>query len=306
MERYWIISFHLFNIFSKFDTLSFCSSIGHFSKNPVHLEFVAMRKRSNQITTGLILFWLFCTSIVFGQKQYFILQEIVQNRTDNRSTLPSRIEVDSKGGFVEFSVMYGGNCIEYYRVDFTFDQDMRVLEQEKDYYFSLRTQRVKGKCEIYPIRDPFAKAGAANGASSALFGGTSYKPLVNGMGMSSGWDRLYVNGAFNGAKTGSLRGSFRGSRNNKLGAYSFFNISINGASNIGYDKSFQYEILFIYKIVDSPPSSPEISEMSCPPPDCSGFPGTVPVWNFQTQRGECWCPEGMVWDKMTAKCVRAN
>ncbi len=265
-----------------------------------------MRMRSTGIIAGVIFFFLLSTSIVFGQKQYFVLQEIVHNRTDNRSTLPSRIEVDSKGGFVEFSVMYRGNCTEYYRVEFTFDQDMRVLEQEKDYSFTLRTQRVKGKCEIYPIRDPYAQAGAANGSNSALIAGTSYRPLVNGMGMSSGWDRLYVNGTLSGAKTGSLRGSFRGARTNKPGAYSFLNFSIDGASNIDYDQSFHYEILFIYKIVDSPPSAPEISEMSCPPPDCSGFPGTVPVWNFQTQRGECWCPEGMVWDKMTARCVRAN
>lgn len=114
-----------------------------------------------------------------------------------------------------------------------------------------------------------------------------------------------MNGALKGAKTGSLTGAFTGAKNNKVGAYSYLRFYISGASNIGYDKGFWYEVLFVYKIEDTAPVMPT-GAMTCPPPDCSGFPGTVPVWNFQTQRGECWCPEGMIWDKMAGKCVRVN
>jgi len=262
-----------------------------------------MRKQLSTFCFTFLVFVIVLSTITFGQDQYFVLREIIHNRWDSRTRTPDRIEVNSRGGFVEFSVMYYGNCTEKYRFEFNFDQDMGVLTAGEQYGFTTQSKVLSGTCNNN--RDPWMSAGAASGSSSSLIAGTNYRPIVNGMGMAGGWgDRLYSKGLFKGVKTGSFSGAFAPAVRNKLNAYSWFRFLIEGSSNIDRKSGFGYEILFVYEIVDAIETPSE--EFTCPPPDCSGYPGTIPVWNFQTQSGKCWCPEGTVWNKQLNKCVSAK
>ena len=40
--------------------------------------------------------------------------------------------------------------------------------------------------------------------------------------------------------------------------------------------------------------------------DCSRWPGSIPQWNNQTNRAECFCPQGMVWNKDRTRCIDAR
>ena len=37
--------------------------------------------------------------------------------------------------------------------------------------------------------------------------------------------------------------------------------------------------------------------------DCSRWPGSIPQWNNQTNRAECFCPPGMVWNRDRTRCI---
>ena len=255
----------------------------------------------------VILFLLtsFFSSQSFPQKQKvnFVLREIIHNRVTSIGNVkyPDKVEVNTKGGFVEFTVNYSGNCSEKYRIEFSFDQDMSILIPNQTYGFTTKTRLLSRKCN--DNRDAFIRAGAANGSSSGLLAGTKYvKDNSTLMNMGSGWDRLYTKGISRGHKTGILKGSFYPKYSSGfINRYTWLNFNIEAPSNLrGKENSFYYEFLFVYQVVKG--GVPEAT-FDCPPPDCSGFPGTVPVWNFQTNKGECWCEEGYVWSDELKKCI---
>ena len=40
--------------------------------------------------------------------------------------------------------------------------------------------------------------------------------------------------------------------------------------------------------------------------DCSRWPGSISLWNNQTNRAECFCPQGMIWNKDRTMCIDAR
>ena len=40
--------------------------------------------------------------------------------------------------------------------------------------------------------------------------------------------------------------------------------------------------------------------------DCSRWPGSIPQWNNQTNRAECFCPQGMAWNRDRTRCIDAR
>lgn len=234
----------------------------------------------------------------FGQA--FYLEQITHGPSVPGLSLPDRVEADANGGFVELTLTLAGNCRERYRFEWQFDQPLSEIQDGKEYGLTSRTTRLEGGCNTN--RDPFMNVNGANGSSSALIGGTGLKPVINSLGMKSGWDRLYVLGHSKGVRTGSLRSSITTiGRNHLVGGYSFIRIAISAPSNLGRPQGCEYEVLYILRYANEAPVHANTG--GCPEPDCAGYPGTVPVWNFKKQKGECWCPEGTYWDKMIQRCV---
>jgi len=234
---------------------------------------------------------------------HFVLREIVHNKYNvlGISRYPDRVEVNSKGGFVEFSIKYSENCTEKYRFEFTFDEDMSVLNVNRDYGFTGKAHLISGLCD--KKGDAFMQAGS-NAGNSSLIHKTKYKEISQHIYTNKGTERLYANGFFGYLKAAKekLRGAFYPDYANKnfINQYSWLNFTISAPSPLK-DNSFYYEFLFIYQIVEGEVTP--VEAFSCPPPDCSEFPGTVPVWNFETNKGECWCSEGKIWDKQLRKCI---
>jgi len=234
---------------------------------------------------------------------HFILREIVHNKYDvlGISMYPDKVEVNSKGGFVEFSIKYSENCTEKYHFEFTFDEDMSVLNVNRDYAFTSRARLISGLCDNK--NDAFMQAGS-NGGNSSLIHKTQYKEISQHINTTNGTERLYANGFFGylKAKKGKQTGAFYPdyASKNFNNQYSWLNFTISAGSPLK-DNSFYYEFLFIYQIIEG--EAAPVGAFSCPPPDCSGFPGTVRVWNFETNTGECWCPDDKVWSPELNKCV---
>jgi len=228
--------------------------------------------------------------------EFFSLKEIIHNNINYSTVKPSIVQVDSKGGFLEAEVTYYGNCREKYRFEFQFDQDMSSLQANKPYGFTYTAKLMSSQCNTN--RTPYMRPLAPNGGWSGLAASSGYANFVNVMGVL-GSDRLYAK-ALGKYKTGTMRGEFNASHG-PLNAHTWLNFVIEGPSNLK-GNGFYYEFLFVYQIVGEAPQQ----TFSCPPPDCSGFPGTVPVWNFDTNKGECLCSDGMHWDKTANKCVPIN
>jgi len=241
--------------------------------------------------TGLLL----PGSLYSQTGDYFSLKEIIQDNTANSSVNPSTVHANSRGGFLEVEVSYYGNCIEKYRYEFEFEQDMTSLQADKSYRFSYTVELMSSQCNTN--RNASIRPGASLGATSGLVAGSGYGDIVNAIGVQGG-EATYAKdlGKPNVYKTGKMEGEFI-PKSHKLNAYSWFNFVMEAPSNLN-GEHFYFEILYLYQITNKKSEQ----SFSCPPPDCSGFPGTVRVWNFETNQGECWCPEGSRWNKMVNKC----
>jgi hypothetical protein len=251
--------------------------------------------KSIKIITFLLAFFLI--SELFSQTgNFFTLRGVIHKNTAGSTVNPISAKADSRGGFLEVEVLYYGNCREKYRFEFQFDEDMSSLEAGKSYGFSYSVQLISPQCNTN--RNSSIRPIAPLGASSGLIGGSGFDDIVNAIGVK-GWAKTYAKdlGRPNVYKTTKMRGVFQPIKH-KLNAHTWLAFSLSANSNLP-GESFVYEFLYAYQIVNDVP----VETISCPPPDCSGFPGTVPVWNFNTNKGECWCPEGMRWDKMQNKCV---
>ncbi|NOY50273.1 MAG: hypothetical protein GXO88_06910 [Chlorobi bacterium] len=173
---------------------------------------------------------------------------------------------------------------------------MGSLQAGKSYGFSCTVELISPQCNTN--RNAGIRPIAPLGATSALIAGPGFNDIVNAIGVE-GSATTYAKdlGRLNVYKTVKLRGILKPVKH-KLNAHAWPAFSLSANSNLP-GESFVHEFLYACQIVNDVP----VETFSCPPPDCSGFPGTVPVWNFNTNKGECWRPEGLRWDEMKNKCV---
>lgn len=242
-----------------------------------------------------------------AQEPRFVLRDIIHAPyTRGSARPPDVIELQANEGFVEFTVDYSGNCRERYRFEYSFDQDMNALPFDSEYGFRATMRSLEGRCQ--QARDPFVTGTSSNGGFSGVLNAMAGDPafeygrLVKLLG--GGMPRLYAYGVSRNAIVGTNSGAFSSRRVNLNydGAHSWLGFSIQASSNTGEaDTGFYYDIIFIYQQVNDYVAPPIAG---CPsPPDCSDLPGTIPVWNFDAQKAECWCPEGTAWDRVAARCV---
>lgn len=241
------------------------------------------------------LFLFFCSFSYGQQVNTLVLREIIQEPF--KEVKPSVIRVDAKGGIIETSTRYNDGCREKIHFEWNFDKDMSVLKAGEVYGFNYYAKIIDGNCNTNPWREPYLRANSSDGGFSGAVQKTNYKMTKS---LHGGAITNYAR-ARPGSKdvTGVQRGKFTVTGYTK-GRFSYFYFYISSASNTK-GESFLYEVVYIYELTDDVPSSPVST--GCVAPDCSDFPGTIPVWNFQTNRGECWCPEGMVWDRMENRCT---
>ncbi|MCB0662305.1 MAG: hypothetical protein KDC24_06175 [Saprospiraceae bacterium] len=246
-----------------------------------------------------ILVFLLFFNIGFAQQvKTLVLKEIYHKTMESTNKQPDFVRVDAKGGVVELSTKYNNGCTEKVHYEFNFDKDMSVLRDGETYGYTYFARIIDGNCETNPWREPYMKPGSSNGGWAALLGQTRYDRWVQQISGSGPYN--YAR-ARPGSKdvTGVQRGQFSAKGYTK-GTHTFFYFDIYSYSH-DPKETCTYEFLFVYELTDDVPSTPTTA--GCVAPDCSSLPGTIPVWNFQNNRGECWCPEGMVWDRMGNRCV---
>lgn len=242
----------------------------------------------------------------YSQNYKLVLRDIIHKpNTSLSSRLPENVKIDVYKGTIEFSVEMSGNCKDNYQFEYNFNNDMSVLDFGKDYNFNINMNVVKNGCAAH--RNPYVSATSTDGGFSAIVNELASDKNSNYYGKffvctGGGFSRLYARPQ-NNETSGNKSASFKISKDygGYEGRYTWIAFTIEASSDLGYAKGFYYDVVYIYQKV----SANEVVDASfdCPPPDCADYPGTIPVWNFQTKQGECWCPEGTVWDKQQKKCV---
>ena len=274
--------------------------------------------------------FLFTLLFIFGglnaQDYYLELQEIIHDSKEGYAE-PLSFRAGDEGGEMEFQIDYrvsGRRCSEIYRFSWSFDQEMRILKginsESKVYGFDLRAERIEGNCgEIIPWRNPFVEPSAeGDGGVSRIMKSPGYKELSVVYTFKTEMEpkRLYFRQdekvlESSGFVAGHNSGAFIMEQHAKYdGRYTYFSFDVSGTSNSSRykDTGLKDEIIYLYKIHGGiPPASlASPSSQDIVKPDCSCCPGTIPVWNFDTNRAECLCPEGKTWSRIEQKCLSCN
>lgn len=256
-----------------------------------------------------------------AQDYHLALRQIV-NRSSKGYPEPTVFNADGNGGVMEFNVVYyvsGNACPEHFRAEWKFSQNMTYLpginSKESQYGFTLSANRVSGDCgEVNPWRNPNMVINGNDGGWSAIMNSPD---MLQYKGTPATWVTWASPGLYfrNDAKVRSSPNFVTGDKSGEIhlkthsvyaGKYVFFYIRVVGNSNRDYvyDQGMSHEIVYLYEIVAGPPPSTVQSDpCAIKAPDCSCCPGTIPVWNFKTNKPECLCEEGKVWDRIQGKCV---
>lgn len=194
------------------------------------------------------------------------LKQIYHRQLDGFPNPPRMVKTSPSGGSIDFDVSYAASsslCTETYRFQWKFDEEMSFLAYENTptyYNFELSTKVLNGNCgQVRPWRNPFVVAAANDQSSSPILDEQGYDMRVMARGISGGsGERLFFRDddwvRFQEARQGFLRGRFFTKRdNNSYGRYTWFKFTIVGNSNDGNNNhSFQYEIVYVYEIMDAP------------------------------------------------------
>lgn len=269
------------------------------------------------------ILWMFLLMLPLGmlnsQDYYLELKEIIY-RTKEPYSEPTKIEINSNGGELEFGVAYytrSGRCPEKYRVKWSFNQDMSVLAldnyERKNFGFMIDSERLSGDCgEVNPVRNPTFKPSVDNGGWSWIMqsGDFSDKKIARSFTYKISPPYIYcrTDAAVRKSEnrtTGPLNGSFEVYNSDTYeGRYSYLFFTLSGNSNKGKvpEEGVYFEVVYLYQIVTNKPEVTADNPCDFTEPDCSCCPGTIPVWNFKTNQGECICPEGQKWDRISNSC----
>ncbi len=280
-----------------------------------------MKNVFNLTSRVIITALLFCTvQFAFGQDFYLELQDIIHKPYQNYPD-PIYVKADEYGGEIRFRITYytsQGACPENFTFKWSFDQNMKILPglnlKRKSYPFRIRAEKDRGNCgEVNPSRNPFASVSAIDGGGSYVFNGSKYgsEKSTKAIGRSMDQARLYFrNDAWakkNNAALGQINGDITVyTMDSYDGFYAFFNLTVSGNSNRGGlpSEGIYSEVLYVYKIKKGKPDGVvESNPCQIEAPDCGAYPGTVPVWNFETNKGDCLCRKGLVWDDLKKRCV---
>jgi hypothetical protein len=241
---------------------------------------------------------VFSFSTSAQQVNTLVLKEIYHKPLNAKDKKPSKVQVDTKGGMLEVTTKYNNGCEEKFHFEFNFDRDMAVLNANETYGFNYFVRAMSKECQTNPWREAYMKPGSSDGGYSSLLGETNYGRWV--YMISGGGPYNYARARPNSKDvTGVQNGEFKTKPYTK-GTHTYFYFDINSSGHES-GESCAYQFLFVYELTDEVPNA-SVSTSGCVAPDCSSMKGTIPVWNFQNNRGECWCPEGVVWDRMENRC----
>ncbi|MEZ5055457.1 MAG: hypothetical protein R2879_00320 [Saprospiraceae bacterium] len=265
-------------------------------------------------------FFIFFLTLFFPVKEAdaqgleLVFKEVIHGYSGNSTRPPEKINIFKDKGTILFSVQSNTTCKEYFEFNYNFPQqiDQFILTGKDSISFPVKAGIIAlgPSCYSYnneSFRNPFTNI---TGSGQITFSG-----LISQLKSKEEWPYKNVSSIFSsrfpysyaynypsGSKTGIQNGEIILSNLDKLkpGDPAFFQLKISATSPMGGpENNFYYEILMVYevqKINNLDPCKIEI-------PDCSCCPGTIPIWNFKTNSGDCICPEGSKWDKMKGKCV---
>ncbi len=284
-------------------------------------------KTKNVLPVFLSLLFTIAFLTSNAQDGHWVFKEIIQGNHYGSTNQPDKIDVRLNEGMVEFSIKQANNCTDRFRFTYKFAQDMNVLDIPEDRN-NLPTYGYE--FEITPLGAPCYDL-KVNGYSNPRVWLTHWNApsgLLGNMKKEKTWGYKYHQHFINNSQieyyaydghaikgfgkghgeynvTGPTKNFVARVVKNTPGMATDFRILFKGQSTMGKEEAFYYDILFLYEFKEGQPS---IQEDPCDikQPDCSCCPGTIPVWNFQTKKGDCICPEGQIWNKMENRCLIKN
>ena len=256
-----------------------------------------------------------------AQEGTLVFKKILWGNPSISSKAPDFIDLNLDKGVVEFTVPHKKDCKERYRFSYEFMQDMSQLlvykDQEMEYEYVVKMEALDKSCyeyDYYLFRNAWVRAatdasGSSSGLKYVLRKEENYPYLPSGKFINNRSPNIYAHPSKPDYATGVYRGTFkvRSLTANYISSdktyYSEFYFNISSPSPLGGKTNrFEYSIVFVYELVEGVPEKVSNDPCKIEKPDCSCCPGTIPMWNFDTNKGECVCPEGTVWNKMTKRC----
>lgn len=279
-------------------------------------------RKNLPILSLFFLLLIFSTHGWAQQAATLVFKEIVYGNTNVSTRTPDRLDLQVNEGVIEFSVQHKTDCRERYKISYKFLQDMTAipvyLDKESKLDYELKVEALDKPCfayDYYLFRNAWVSAandaaGSSSGLKYILSKKGEWKYTPNGQFITDRSPYVYAHPAKSTNQNGSYRGAFKVLKintnyiNSDRTFYTdvYFNISAPSPLG-GLSNGFDYNIILVYELVAGVVEGTGNSDpCAIQEPDCSCCPGTIPVWNFKTNQGECMCPEGTKWNKINNRC----
>ena len=283
-----------------------------------------MRSEMILSTIWVLSFLLFAPKS-HSQKGHWKFKEIIHGNYNGSTNIPDKLEIDVNEGVIEFSIRQKNDCTDRYRLTYKFSQDMHALALPMDhnsrssYDYEFQIEPISSPCydpEQRSFSNPSIRFTHWNSTSGLLGklknanswayknhqqfidkGSVDYYPHLTSVYKNAG------QGTGEFVVTGPNQSDVDYYLKNYPGMVTDFRILFKGQSTAGKEEAFYYDILFVYELVKGDPQTTH-DPCAIEAPDCSCCPGTIPIWNFETQKGDCICPEGLKWDKVANRCIK--
>ena len=267
------------------------------------------------------------TTIIHAQSGHWQFKEIVYGNHFKSTNKPEAIELDVNEGYVQFSIPQKNDCVDRYRFSYKFHQEMNSLQLplsgdvNPSYSYEFEFIPLSSPCydpEVSSYSNPSVRVTHWNSTSGHLgvlkkkkeWKYENHKQYIDEGSVDY---YAYKTSVYKNAGKGVGEFNIIGPNTEDVdyfmesypGLITDFRILFKGQSSLGKEEAFYFDVLFVYELTKGALSI-GIDPCKIEPPDCSCCPGTIPTWNFQSNEGECLCPEGKVWDRRKKSCVNPN
>ncbi len=206
-------------------------------------------------TFSIVLF-SFLSLSVFAQDYHLKLVDIVNKSADGYRE-PEKYEASPRGGMLEFSVEYKGNCKAAYRLSWRFEEIVSMINarnlKETPLTYSLTAEPIKDDCKLLkPAKYPSVIFGTDSGGSRILEDPQfrdSYQP--RGKAFRKNSQTVY----FKNDGTSKPMANYKDqtilySSDLYAGKYVYFFFRVIGLSDVdSFQKSTWYEIVYVFKVM---------------------------------------------------------